>query len=175
MLTETDSPITINHPLQASSILMHAKSNSVNLQSFSPIAQIVIVSFSPVSHEPSSNQSHQEPLGITSKVNDGTLSPFPPQIPFHHPTYVSPPHLPNQDPLTWIEQGLQSHATFIPMTINSQEVWIIFHNPNFLAQLISEGMTLDIGNYINHMWLANILELLAPALATILFHNIQVH
>lgn len=41
------------------------------------------------------------------------------------------------------------------MTINGQEVWIVLQNPNFLAQLTLEGMTLTMGNYINHVCVAS--------------------
>lgn len=61
------------------------------------------------------------------------------------------------------------------MIINGQEEWIVLQNPNFLARLISEGMALAMGNYINHMWLANVLDPLAPALDPTLFHNMQAH
>lgn len=36
-------------------------------------------------------------------------------------------------------------------------------------------MTLAMGNYINHMWLSNILDLLALTLAPALFYNMQAH
>lgn len=60
------------------------------------------------------------------------------------------------------------------MVIIIQNPNFIIQNPNFLAHLITEGIRLAIDNYTNQIWLNNILNPLAPALApTNFFHNMQ--
>ncbi|KAG5606110.1 hypothetical protein H5410_027602 [Solanum commersonii] len=50
---------------------------------------------------------------------------------------------------------------------------IILQNPNFLAQLVTEGMKLAMDNYVNHLWMENMLNPLAPVVAPILYHSMQ--
>ncbi|KAH0776381.1 hypothetical protein KY290_007792 [Solanum tuberosum] len=71
-------------------------------------------------------------------------------------------------PLSWIELGLRDQAVFFTMDLNGQEVMIILQNPNFLSQLISKGMKLAMDNYLNHLWINNIMNPLASAVAPML-------
>ncbi|KAK4721319.1 hypothetical protein R3W88_011552 [Solanum pinnatisectum] len=59
------------------------------------------------------------------------------------------------------------------MDLNGHEVIVILQNPNFLAQLITEGMKLAMDNFLNHQWVNNVMNPLAPAVAPLIYHNIQ--
>lgn len=100
---------------------------------------------------------------------------LPPLNPISNPTTIyATQALPlTQPPHSWLKVGLQNQATFFTLDIEGQEVMIILQNPNFLAQLVTEAMTLAMDNYTNHVWLNNILSPLAPAIAPHIFHSMQ--
>ncbi|XP_019227051.1 PREDICTED: uncharacterized protein LOC109208395 [Nicotiana attenuata] len=50
--------------------------------------------------------------------------------------------------------------------INGQEAIVILHNTQYLAQLITEGMRLAMNNYLNQVWLNNVIHPMAPSLNT---------
>ncbi|KAG5600457.1 hypothetical protein H5410_031827, partial [Solanum commersonii] len=91
-----------------------------------------------------------------------------------HPLVVAtqPVH-PLHQPQSWIEYELRDQAVFFTMDINRVNTMIIIQNPNFLAQLITEGMKMAMDNYVNHYWMENVLSPLAPAMAPTMFHNMQ--
>lgn len=74
---------------------------------------------------------------------------------------------------SWIELGLKDQAVIFTMDINGVNTMIILQNPNFLLQLVMEGMKMAMNNYVNHIWMENVLSPLAPAVAPTLFHNMQ--
>lgn len=61
------------------------------------------------------------------------------------------------------------------MIIEGQEIMVIIQNPNFLAQVVTEGMRMSLDNYMNHLWMANILDPLVPAVAPALYHPMHNH
>ncbi|KAK4340244.1 hypothetical protein RND71_041706 [Anisodus tanguticus] len=98
----------------------------------------------------------------------------PPQFAQHHIIYATQPLDPMHQPHFRIELGLQGQAVVFTMTINGVNTVIALQNPNFLAQIISEGMKLAMDNYMNHVWLHNVLNPLAPTVAPAIFHHMQV-
>lgn len=97
----------------------------------------------------------------------------PPFQPAPPTDYILRPLPLEHQPTSLIENGLRGQAMFLSMNINNQETPIILQDPQVLAQLITEGMNLAMFNYMNHLWLANILDPIAPALAPALMHNMQ--
>lgn len=69
----------------------------------------------------------------------------------------------------------EGQAMFFTIDLNGQEVMIMIQNSNFLSQIILEGMKLAVENYLNHLWLNNIMNPLAPMVAPSLHHNMQQH
>lgn len=65
------------------------------------------------------------------------------------------------------------HAILFNFQINGQEMIVIFQNTHYLAQLITEGMRLARNNYLNQVWLNNILHPLAPSLNSHLVHAMR--
>lgn len=100
-------------------------------------------------------------------------TPLPPLIAPNIPVYATQTIPPSEPPLSWIGQGMQGQAVFFNLSINGQEIIFIIQNQNFLAQLITEGIILAMDNYMNHMWMANVLDPLAPAIAPTLFYNMH--
>ena len=98
--------------------------------------------------------------------------PFPPS---DNNTLVYATHAlpPSQPHLSWLEEGMRDQVVIFTMDVLGQEIMFKLHNPNFLAQLITERMNLAMDNYSNHIWLGNILNPLAPIVAPALFHNMQ--
>lgn len=56
------------------------------------------------------------------------------------------------------------HAISFYVMLNGRETLIVHHNSHYLTQLISEGIWLSMNNYMNHIWLKNILHPIAPNL-----------
>ncbi|KAM3284649.1 hypothetical protein P3S67_023448 [Capsicum chacoense] len=61
------------------------------------------------------------------------------------------------------------------MRILGHETLVVLYNHNFLAQLISEGMEISIEHFVNHLWLANILEPLAKPVMPAFIHIMQTY
>ncbi|KAJ8530085.1 hypothetical protein K7X08_036920 [Anisodus acutangulus] len=101
------------------------------------------------------------------------LPSLPPQFAQHHLIYATQPLDPMHQPQSWIELGLQGQAVLFTMTINGVNTVIALQNPNLLAQIISEGMKLAMDNYMNHVWLHNVLNTFAPTVAPAIFHHMQ--
>ncbi|XP_033515561.1 uncharacterized protein [Nicotiana tomentosiformis] len=78
--------------------------------------------------------------------------------------FIQPPIPQDHQPLSWIEQAVMGHAITFNMILDGQKTMIILHNLHFLAQLVSEGMHMAMSNYLNHIWLNNILHPLAPTM-----------
>ncbi|KAH0714834.1 hypothetical protein KY284_007739 [Solanum tuberosum] len=114
-------------------------------------------------------------LLLTKNMNDNSNNtPFPlmsnPLVVYATEALPSKP-----TPFSWIELGLRVQVVFFTIDLNGQEVMIILQNPNFLSQLVSEGMKLVMENYLNHLWINNIMNPLAPTVAPMLHHNMQQH
>lgn len=118
-----DNPITANQPLQGSLTLMHEKSSCKGLQLFDTNEHSTNMHISsPIPNiDSSKTQNHEELVPLQNTLMEN-FAPLPPANPFHLPTFVSASFPPNQDPLTWIERGLQGHASFFPMIINEYKV-----------------------------------------------------
>lgn len=56
-----------------------------------------------------------------------------------------------QPPHSWIEQNLHGQAAYFTMDIDRREVMIVLPNPNILAQLVTEEMTLAMDSNMNHV------------------------
>ncbi|XP_015060445.1 uncharacterized protein LOC107006395 [Solanum pennellii] len=83
-----------------------------------------------------------------------------------HPLiFATEPVHPLHQSQSWLETALQNHAAIFSMDINGTEALIILQNHNFLAQLITEGMKIATQHLVNHMWMTNMLDPLAPNLA----------
>lgn len=92
------------------------------------------------------------------------LPPFPPQQPNLPVIYTQPPLPHDHHPTSWIELGLMGRAFSRQLNINGQVTIILIQNPQFLAQLISEGLHLAMSNYMNHIWVNNIMQPLVPGM-----------
>lgn len=78
--------------------------------------------------------------------------------------YAQPPMPQNHQPTSWIELVLMRRAISLQLTINGQESVILIQNSQFLAQIVSEGLQLAINSYMNHIWVNNIMQPLAPCM-----------
>nr|XP_033512504.1 uncharacterized protein LOC117277192 [Nicotiana tomentosiformis] len=105
--------------------------------------------------------------------NMKNLPPFPQQMENPPIIYVQPPPAQDYQPLSWMEMGLLGHAVSFNLQINCQETIAILQNTHYLAQLITEGMRLAMNNYLNQVWLNNILHPLAPSLNLYLVHAMR--
>lgn len=101
------------------------------------------------------------------------LPPFHPQMKKLQIIYVQPPAAQDYQPLSWMEVGLMGHAVSFNLQINGQQTIVILQNTQYLAQLISEGMRLAMNNYLNQVWLNNILHPLAPSINPHLVHAMR--
>lgn len=90
------------------------------------------------------------------------LLPIPPQIENLQIIYVQPSQTQDFQPVTWMEMGLIGHAASFNLQINGQDTIVILYNTQYLAQLVAEGIRLAMNNYLNQVWINNILQLLAP-------------
>lgn len=69
--------------------------------------------------------------------------------------------------------GSTRSSNFFMIDLEGREVLIILQNPNFLAQLIMEGIRLGMENYTNQVWLKNIMNPLDPSISPTLFNHMQ--
>lgn len=119
-------------------------------------------------------QNHTHP--INSNLSNMNNYPQIPQQVFHHPRVVATQLVhPLHQPQLWIELGLREQEAIFTMDINGENVMIIIENPNFPSQLIIKGMKMSMDNYMNHQWMKNVLNLLAPVIAPTRFHNVQLY
>lgn len=72
-----------------------------------------------------------------------------------------------------MEIDLQGHAALFFMDINRVESMIILQNSNFLAQLITEGMKIAMENFVNQMWMTNVMDPLLPAVTPAFLSTMQ--
>lgn len=91
---------------------------------------------------------------------------IPPLHPHEQPQiiYAQPPQAKDYQPTSWMELGLMGHALSFTVPINGQETIVIFHNIQYLSQLIMGGMRLAMNNYLNQVWLNNVIHPMAPSL-----------
>lgn len=54
------------------------------------------------------------------------------------------------------------HAFSFNIMLNGRETVILLQNTHYLAQLILEGIRMAINNYMNHVWLNNVLQPITP-------------
>lgn len=69
--------------------------------------------------------------------------------------------------------GFSKPSSDVQMDLNGQEVSIVLQNPNFLAQVITEGMRLATNNFLNHQVVNNIINPLTSEMAPLIYHNMQ--
>ncbi|KAG5618103.1 hypothetical protein H5410_017927 [Solanum commersonii] len=132
-------------------------------------------STTPPPPRPSPLPSMPQRLILNNTNLDSTTSTPPPpssmsqQLIFNSPNFnsttlapPSPPPMPqplifsstisDQPPQSWLEMGLSGHSvTFNFYLTNNQEIVIDMQDPAFLAQIITEGLTLGIEAYRNDM------------------------
>ncbi|KAH0703251.1 hypothetical protein KY285_017529 [Solanum tuberosum] len=92
----------------------------------------------------------QQLIFNSPNFNSTTLAPpSPPPMP--QPLIFSST-ISDQPPQSWLEMGLSGHSvTFNFYLTNNQEIVIDMQDPAFLAQIITEGLTLGIEAYRNDM------------------------
>lgn len=103
-------------------------------------------------------------LRLNRLQNMANLTPPNPQTTNTPTIFIQLPMLENHQQLYWVELGLMVHVISFNIMFNGRETVIVLHNSHYLAQLISEGIRLSMNNYMNHIWLNNILHLVAPNL-----------
>lgn len=85
------------------------------------------------------------------------LPPFPPQLSNVPIIYAQTPLPRDHRPTLWIDLGLMGRGVSLQLNINGQDSIVLIKKPQFLAHLVSEGLHLAMRNYINHIWVNNIM------------------